>query len=77
MSQSNDIDHGPVIQTAEVRQRPNPAARRPRAPAPKMLPPWKVLLHNDDKNELDMSLLRSVRYGIEPARTRPAHDRGA
>ncbi len=25
---------------------------RPKSPAPRQMPPWKVLLHNDDKNEM-------------------------
>ncbi len=28
-------------------------AVRPKLPPPRMLPPWKVLLHNDDKNARD------------------------
>ena len=25
---------------------------QPKSPAPRQMPPWKVLLHNDDKNEM-------------------------
>ena len=26
--------------------------QKPKSPAPRQMPPWKVLLHNDDKNEM-------------------------
>jgi len=45
-AQQNGGDSSPAVKTRpERRQKP---ATRPPAP----LPPWKVLLHNDDKNEM-------------------------
>lgn len=40
-------DDKPATATAAPRKRPAPAKPRPR-----QLPPWKVLLHNDDVNEM-------------------------
>jgi ATP-dependent Clp protease adaptor protein ClpS len=33
------------------------AKRAPKQKPPQMLPPWKVLLHNDDKNEMGYVIL--------------------
>ena len=40
---------GPGAAVAEPKQRAKPNTK---PKPPKMLPPWKVLLHNDDKNEM-------------------------
>ena len=36
------------------------AARKPKTKPPRLLPPWKVLLHNDDKNVFE-DVIRIVR----------------
>ena len=45
----------------------------PQKTPPKMLPPWKVLLHNDDKNELNF-VVRTV-MELTPLNERDAQDR--
>ena len=49
-------ESGPATGTATAKPRKSPQARpKPRLPAP--LPPWKVLLHNDDKNDMFFVML--------------------
>jgi len=66
-------------QTAPVKPRRRKA---PKQPPPRLLPPWKVILHNDDINELD-KVVRIVRQ-LTPlskqeavTRTLEANDTGA
>ena len=54
---------------------------KPKPKLPGMLPPWKVLLHNDDKNSFDFVILTIV--GLTPLnaqdatlRTLEAHETG-
>ena len=56
-------------------------ATKPARPKPKRLPPWKVLLHNDDVNDFGhviKSILRLTTLTQEDAITRTieAHDTG-
>jgi ATP-dependent Clp protease adaptor protein ClpS len=46
------LDNGPATATAKPKRRPN---TRPKPP--KMLPPWKVLLHNDDVNAMEFVIV--------------------
>jgi ATP-dependent Clp protease adaptor protein ClpS len=48
--------------------------RKPAKNPPKHLPPWKVLLHNDDKNEITF-VIRTVAE-LTPQRTIEAHEKG-
>lgn len=47
--QKNSEQSNSATATAEPKQQPKKAPRRV---PPKPLPPWKVLLHNDDVNEM-------------------------
>jgi ATP-dependent Clp protease adaptor protein ClpS len=58
--------------------------REPKAsqPAPRLLPPWKVLLHNDDQNSMDQVV--EIIYTLTPlnreqalARMQEAHNAGS
>ncbi|MFO0828069.1 MAG: ATP-dependent Clp protease adaptor ClpS [Phycisphaerales bacterium] len=54
---------------------------RPARPIPEPLPPWRVLLHNDDVNDADyvVAVLERVARLLRPAATRcmmAAHTRG-
>ena len=45
--------------------KPKPAAKdktkpKPKPPGPQQLPPWKVLLHNDDKNTFEHVILSLI-----------------
>lgn len=53
----------------------------PVKPPPKELPPWKVLLHNDDKNEMTFVVraiveLTPLTRDAAMTRTREAHESG-
>jgi ATP-dependent Clp protease adapter protein ClpS len=53
----------------------------PKNPPPQMLPPWKVLLHNDDKNELGFVVktiveLTTLNEDAAKQRTTEAHETG-
>ncbi len=51
-SQDADADRGNQSGTATAPAKPKTARKRASQPKPPQpLPPWKVLLHNDDKNE--------------------------
>lgn len=72
---SNAVDPGEATTTVAVRK-PAPAKRRP-----KKLPPYNVLLHNDDVNTFEhviRSILRLTTIGPEEAvlKTLEAHETG-
>ena len=55
--------------------------RAPKRQPPKPLPPWKVLLHNDDKNEMQFVVrtvmeLTPLKQQDAELRTREAHETG-
>jgi ATP-dependent Clp protease adaptor protein ClpS len=57
------------------------ARRQPLKPVPRQLPPWKVLLHNDDVNEMEevVRIIRQVTTLSKQdalARTLEAHQSG-
>ena len=64
--------------TAKPKRATKPAAKtRP----PQMLPPWKVLLHNDDKNDMPHVIntimeLTSLKEQDAKLRTKEAHETG-
>jgi ATP-dependent Clp protease adaptor protein ClpS len=58
--------------TAATKARPKPA-RKPRRKPPQQLPPWKVLLHNDDKNE-QLFVVRTI-VQLTPLGEQEAHQR--
>ena len=50
----------PPAQQQSAAVKPKPARkRRPKRKPPQPLPPWKVLLHNDDKNDMGF-VVRSI-----------------
>jgi ATP-dependent Clp protease adaptor protein ClpS len=54
--QDNDPAPAPPAQESGATATAKPKGKTKRAPKqkpPQMLPPWKVLLHNDDKNAMD------------------------
>jgi len=58
-----------------------PKKKRPTGKPPQHLPPWKVLLHNDDKNEIGFvvrTIISLTPLGTEDAiqRTLEAHETG-
>jgi ATP-dependent Clp protease adaptor protein ClpS len=54
MAKKNEDEQDPAGGESAAATKPKRAKRpAPRRQPPKMLPPWKVLLHNDDKNTLD------------------------
>jgi ATP-dependent Clp protease adaptor protein ClpS len=55
--------------------------RKPKRKPPQPLPPWKVLLHNDDKNSMEFviaTIMELTPLGAEEAleRMKEAHDSG-
>jgi ATP-dependent Clp protease adaptor protein ClpS len=68
--------------TATVKpKRARKIAPRSKPRPPQMLPPWKVLLHNDDKNQIDhviASIVQLTPLNKEDARMRTleAHETG-
>ncbi len=50
MSDSDKKPDGPATATAAPKKSPR---KTPKKKPPQHLPPWKVLLHNDDRNFLD------------------------
>ena len=48
-SKSVEADKSGAIATAKPKEK---GKRAPKRRPPEMLPPWKVLLHNDDKNDV-------------------------
>jgi ATP-dependent Clp protease adaptor protein ClpS len=52
-----DAGGGTATATAKPKRAAKPA---PKKKPPGMLPPWKVLLHNDDKNSMDHVILSIV-----------------
>ncbi len=60
--------------TATASQKPKQSPRKtPKKSPPRQLPPWKVLLHNDDKNEL-MFVVHTV-MELTPLNEQDARDR--
>ena len=64
--------------TVKPKRAPKPAPKRN---PPQMLPPWKVLLHNDDKNELGFVIaaiveLTTLNEQDAKQRTVEAHETG-
>ena len=61
--------------------KPKKAVKKsPKTKPPKMLPPWKVLLHNDDKNDMGFVVqtiveLTPLQEGEAVLRTLEAHER--
>ncbi len=56
-------------------------ATRPARPKPALLPPWKVLLHNDDVNDMDFVIdtiveLTTLNRHAATVRTLEAHKTG-
>jgi ATP-dependent Clp protease adaptor protein ClpS len=59
----------------------NPSTTKPGRPKPKQLPPYKVLLHNDDKNDFGhviRSIAKLTTLSLEEAlqKTLEAHETG-
>lgn len=53
MSEEKKEDKRPAPDSAGTSVKPTPKTKPSKtAPKPKQLPPYKVLLHNDDKNEM-------------------------
>ena len=78
--QSKKKATGPV-RVKTKRGRTSPRKRATKSP-PRLLPPWKVILHNDDNNELE-DVVRTI-YRLTPlspeeatTRTLEAHESGA
>ena len=72
-------EFGPAQPAETTRVRPKP--RQQESPAPKQLPPYQVVLHNDDFNtfEFVVGVLQKVlKYSVEKAYqlTEEAHVRG-
>ncbi len=66
--------------TATVKPKPD-KKRKPRQKPPQPLPPWKVLLHNDDKNSMEFviaTIIELTPLNAEDAveRTKEAHKTG-
>lgn len=76
--QSNKDSAGNSSTTLESAQKPRTTPQK-KPPAP--LPPWKVLLHNDDKNSFEfviLTILELTNLGEQQAilRTKEAHETG-
>lgn len=72
----NDQHSSAAVAEPKVRQKP---ASKPQPPKP--LPPWKVLLHNDDKNEFMYVIVTIVELtpldtDTAVMRTTEAHKKG-
>lgn len=55
-AKEQDVDSGGATATAKPQ---HPAKKSPKKSPPQQLPPWKVLLHNDDKNDV-VFVIRTV-----------------
>jgi ATP-dependent Clp protease adaptor protein ClpS len=69
-------------ETAAATAKPKRAAKTaPRRKPPQMLPPWKVLLHNDDRNSFEFVIesiveLTPLKKEDAVTRTKEAHETG-
>jgi ATP-dependent Clp protease adaptor protein ClpS len=75
--QSSESDHG----TTAVAKPKRAPKKSPKPKLPGMLPQWRVLLHNDDKNEIDFVVytvmeLTPLKENEAIARTVEAHKKG-
>lgn len=68
MGEPRPTQHAPQSDHAKPHQAP-----RPKTPEPRPLPPWKVLLHNDDVNYAE-DVVRHV-YRLTPLNERAAVER--
>lgn len=73
-----DAGGGGSAATAEPKQKPQVTSKRP---PPAELPPWKVLLHNDDVNSVDFVIntivaLTPLKKQEAELRTKEANDKG-
>jgi ATP-dependent Clp protease adaptor protein ClpS len=58
---SETLQSAPDKESGTVTAKPQRAAKKaPQKKPPGMLPPWKVLLHNDDKNDIRFVVLTIV-----------------
>lgn len=81
MAEKKKKDEAPVQQgtaTAKPKRARKPI---PKLPPPQMLPPWKVLLHNDDKNDIGFVVttimeLTTLKEQDAKLRTIEAHKEG-
>ena len=76
MTPDSDQSQGGTATKAKPSRKPAPA-RKP----PQMLPPWKVLLHNDDQNDMQFvvqAIVSLTPLNLEAAavRTLEAHQSG-
>lgn len=78
MPNENDAEKEPGGAKAPAKPR---VRKQPQKPTPRLLPPWKVLLHNDDINDLE-EVVKVIRQ-LTPlskqealARTLEAHNTG-
>ena len=83
MSDSANSSPPPLDDAAPESDEAQAVTTRPQPvkPKPKLLPPWKVLLHNDDVNEIiyvveTILLLTPLKHPDAVARTLEAHHRG-
>ena len=83
---ADENEHTPAETPAEPEQTEDTATavepeKKPALPRPKMLPPFKVLLHNDDVNEFDhviRAIMKLTPLSLEDAveKTVEAHKTG-
>lgn len=78
MSDDGMTGRGEGESDASDKGKSSPVAQRPK---PRQLPPWKVLLHNDEENEMELVVetIMMLTPLDEPAaieRMLEAHDRG-
>jgi ATP-dependent Clp protease adapter protein ClpS len=77
-SSESSAGEGSGTATAKPKRARKPAAK---TKPPQMLPPWKVLLHNDDKNEITFVIstimeLTTLKEQDAKLRTEEAHKTG-
>jgi ATP-dependent Clp protease adaptor protein ClpS len=79
MPQNQDTDQSQVNSTATATKAPPKPVPNKKPPQP--LPPWKVLLHNDDKNDIQyvvftVMALTALKQEAAVERTIEAHETG-